>query len=68
MAESKVVTIDYTNWRGERRNRRVRPERMFFGPTQWHSDPCWHLEAMDMDINETRMFALHLVHGWVETT
>jgi predicted DNA-binding transcriptional regulator YafY len=64
---SKVVVIDYTNWRGERRNRRILPERIFFGPTKWHGDPCWHIEAMDKDTNEIRMFALHMIHRWEET-
>ena len=31
-----VVTIDYTNYRGERAYRTVLPVRIWFGETEWH--------------------------------
>lgn len=61
----KAVVIDYTNWRGERRNRRVRPyPNLVFGPTEWHPVPQWHLHARDLDLDEDRLFAMKDIHSW----
>jgi len=67
------VTIDYTNWRGERRRRRVRPLRFYFGEVSWHPGPQWLMDAVDLDRaktdddNRTRTFALSGVHSWRTT-
>ncbi|WP_458524386.1 WYL domain-containing protein [Paracoccus aminovorans] len=52
------MTFSYKNWRGESATRRVRPLRMWFGSTEWHSEPQWFLEALDIDKNQVRDFAL----------
>lgn len=52
------LTFSYKNWRGESATRRVRPLRMWFGSTEWHSEPQWFLEALDIDKNQVRDFAL----------
>lgn len=59
-----LVSFDYVNYRGERSRRRVRPIRMWFGSTAYHPHAQWLLEALDLDRQETRDFALADVAGW----
>jgi len=58
------VVIDYTNWRGERALRRIRPLRIVFANNEWHPETQWLLEALDVDKGEERAFALISVHCW----
>lgn len=67
MTESRVVEIDYTNHRGERSVRRIEPDDDFpmrFGRTAYHPEPQWLLDAMDLDKNEERTFAMKDIHSW----
>lgn len=59
-----AVTIDYTNYRGERALRTVLPIRIWFGSTAWHPDKQWLLEARDLDREVARDFALADIHHW----
>lgn len=59
-----VVTIDYTNHRGERAMRHIRPGRIFYGKTEWHPEPQWLLKAWDFDKAAIRDFAMSSIHGW----
>ena len=47
--QSQDVVIDYTNWRGRRRDRRIRPVRVWFGSSDWHKEDQWLLEAVDLE-------------------
>lgn len=61
------VTIDYTNWRGERRRRCIRPIRFYFGEVTWHPGPQWLMDAIDLDRpddDRQRTFALSGIHSW----
>lgn len=58
------VLIDYTNWRGERSVRRIRPLRIVFENNEWHPDTQWLLEAVDLQKGEERTFALSNIHTW----
>lgn len=58
------VTIDYTNWRGERSMRNIRPLRLVFENNEWHPVTQWILEAIDLDKGEERSFALADIHAW----
>lgn len=58
------VVIDYTNWRGERTTRTIRPKWIWFGQTEWHPDPQWLLCAFDGDKCEDRDFAVRGIHSW----
>lgn len=65
MPDNKIVIIDYTNWRGERRNRRITPRPpLAFCRTDWHPVEQWILRARDEDIGEDREFALKDIHSW----
>jgi hypothetical protein len=60
------LTIDYTNWRGERRVRDILPLRIFFGSNEWHKEPQWLLEAVDPEDGKTKTFAFAGIHGFGE--
>ncbi len=63
--------IDYTNWRGEHRIRRIKPIRMHFGSTEWHKEEQWLLKAVDLEDNKEKDFAFKDIHmfsgtlGWI---
>lgn len=60
----KEVLIDYTNWRGERRERHIVPVSLNFENSEWHPETQWILEAIDMDVGAVRNFALANIHSW----
>jgi predicted DNA-binding transcriptional regulator YafY len=53
-----AINLVYTNYRGETSVRRVIPQRIWFGATDWHPEEQWMLEAMDLDKQAERSFAL----------
>jgi hypothetical protein len=57
------VLIDYTNWQGERRSRRVIPTGLRFMATEHHTIPQWILLAIDMEKSAARAFALKNIHN-----
>jgi predicted DNA-binding transcriptional regulator YafY len=63
-----AVVIDYTNHRGERSLRRVEPDRHYFGSAEWHPEPQWLLDALDLDLDEYRTFAVKDIHSWRPAT
>lgn len=66
-----IVEIGYTNWRGEYAVRRIRPERLWFGSTDYHPELQWFIAAVDLDKKSLRDFALtgfgnsHVPAEWV---
>ena len=58
------VTIDYTNYRGERALRRVIPMGLRFGSNAWHKESQWLLEVFDEERQHVREFAMKDIHGW----
>lgn len=58
------VVIDYTNWRGERGERKIWPRRIRFEATEWHKGEQWLLEAIDVEKGELRLFAMKDIHSW----
>lgn len=64
MSEQDVI-IDYTNHRGERRERRVRPYKVWFGESPYHKDGRqWFWTALDYEKDEERDFAVKDIHAW----
>jgi predicted DNA-binding transcriptional regulator YafY len=57
------IIIDYTNWRGERRERHILPRTLWFGTTEHHPEPQWFILALDVEKNATRDFALRDIHS-----
>lgn len=64
MAHLQEVLIDYTNWRGERSTRRIRPLRIEFENSEWHPDTQWVLYAVDVEKSAERAFAIRDIHSW----
>jgi hypothetical protein len=59
---ARALLIDYTNWRGERKWRRIKPTgRIAFESTEWHPKPQWLLYAWD-EANLIKGFALTDIH------
>jgi hypothetical protein len=72
LLKSAKVLIDYTNYRGERSLRPIYPMMIFYGTTEYHKEPGYLLEALDLDkLNEEgkpqlRFFAMKDIHSWTE--
>jgi len=62
------VVIDYTNWRGERALRHIRPLTIRFEATEWHPEEQWILRAVDVERGATRDFAMSSIHSWTPMT
>lgn len=60
----RIVVIDYTNWRGERSQRRIIPLSITWANSEWHPDTQWLLEAEDVDKHAIREFAMKDIHSW----
>ena len=60
----KEVYIDYTNYRGERSVRRILPERLYFGRTEYHPEDQWLLDAHDLGKDVSRTYAMKDIHKW----
>ncbi|MDX1882711.1 DUF1653 domain-containing protein [Mycolicibacterium sp. 120270] len=60
----KVVSIIYTNYRGETALRAVIPERLWYGNTDWHPADQWFLRAYDLDRKADRDFAVGDIKWW----
>jgi predicted DNA-binding transcriptional regulator YafY len=58
------VVIDYTNWRGVRRERVVQPVSFHFETNAYHKGVQWLMYAYDIGQREYKMFAMANVHAW----
>ena len=65
MTEERTVQIVYTNYRGETSLRRIVPERIHFARTEWHPEKQWLLDALDIEKNAMRSFALKDIRAWI---
>jgi predicted DNA-binding transcriptional regulator YafY len=54
----REIRIRYRNWRGETSVRRILPGHIWFGANEWHNQNQWLLDAIDLDRNEPRSFAV----------
>jgi hypothetical protein len=59
-----IVVVNYTNYRGETQDRKIRPIRIWFGSTQWHPTEQWLMDAIDLERNVQRTFAMCDIHNW----
>lgn len=55
---TRVVSFDYTNYRGEKSRRNVSPVSMRFGSSEYHKEDQFLLLAFDRDKGEFREFAI----------
>jgi predicted DNA-binding transcriptional regulator YafY len=59
-----LVSINYTNYRGERRTYRIRPIRLYYGTDSYHLRKQWLLDAEDVTRGVIRTFAMDNLHKW----
>ena len=62
--DPSAVVIDYTNFRGERSERRILPDRVWFGIAEWHPRAQWILDAWDLEKGALRSFTMADIHSW----
>ena len=62
--DSRSVIIDYTNWKGIRSTRRVKPQSIYFGSTVQHPEVQWLMQAFDFEKDADRCFAMKDIHTW----
>jgi len=62
--EKELVSIVYTNYRGETALRKIVPKRMWFGKTDWHPEEGWLLDAFDIEKDAERSFAIKDIKAW----
>lgn len=60
----RVVTVTYTNDRGETASRRIVPDRIAWGCSPWHPDWQWLLHCYDLEKQAHRTFALKQISKW----
>lgn len=61
---NQMVSIVYTNYRGETSVRRIIPKRVWFGSTEWHPEEQWLLDAIDVEKEVERSFAMKDIRSW----
>ena len=67
MKTDQLVTFEYVNHHGERSTRHVRPIRIFYGFNEWHLEPQWLLEAIDIDRDgQSRTFAIASIESTIQ--
>lgn len=62
--KKRCVLVDYTNWKGERRLREIKPIELEYTSTTWHPVTQWLLRAKDMEDGKVKHFALSGFHAW----
>lgn len=62
--KDKIIEIIYTNYRGETSNRKIIPQNIWFGETEWHPQKQWLLDAFDINKNANRSFAMKDIKSW----
>ena len=63
--DKEVVKILYTNWKNETRYRIIKPISIEFKATEWHKDEQWILNAVDIEKNAMRGFAIKDIKEWI---
>ena len=64
MEEVKIVTIVYTNYKGETGIRKILPMKIFFDHNEWHKEDQWLMLALDVVKNAERTFAIKDIKAW----
>lgn len=59
-----AVQIVYTNWKGETAVRKIIPQSIRYGHTEYHKDNQWLLKATDVEKGEEREFAMKDIRSW----
>lgn len=60
----KSVNILYTNYRGETKIINILPRQIRFGRADWDNNEQWLLDALDLNKQVERSFALKDIKAW----
>lgn len=60
----QAVTVLYRNYRGEIRERRIRPIDIKFDSNEWHPTPQWLMDVIDLETGRERTFAMKDIRDW----
>ena len=60
----KDIAVEYTNYRGERSIRLLRPIHFYYGITEYHQDQQWLMSAYDHAKQALRTFAMRDIRTW----
>lgn len=55
----QILEFGYVNYKGEYSVRRVIPWHVWFGATEYHTEPQWFLRAWDEAKDDYRDFAMN---------
>lgn len=58
LENASPLEISYVNYKNELGIRAIVPKKIFFGSNEWHSQPQWLLEALDLTKKKLRFFAM----------
>lgn len=61
---TEAARIEYTNHRGERQWYTIVPQVIRFGISPYHPERQWLLEAVSIEKQARRTFALQNIHQW----
>lgn len=53
-----ILTFRYTNYKGNTGYRTVQVHGVYFGSTEYHPEPQWLMNAIDLDKKENRVYAM----------
>jgi hypothetical protein len=62
--KTTYVDIDYTNWLGKRRKRKIKPIEIDFTSTKFHPTTQWLLKAIDLESGTIKEFSMGGIHSW----
>lgn len=65
VAADRMVHIVFIDSSGDQHERRVVPDRIWFGSTDWYPEPGWLLEGYDVDRGAVRCFAMSQIRDFV---
>lgn len=57
------IRVDYTNYKGERRIRKVIPIKIKFGHSDFHKMDTWLMDVYDLEKEAFRTYAFLGIHG-----
>lgn len=60
----RAIKITYNNHEGVTTIRTIIPRKIWYGSTEWHSEPQWLLEAYDTNKKQSRNFAVRDIKRW----
>lgn len=60
----KTIKILYKNWKNETRYRLIEPISIEFKSTEWHPEEQWILNAIDIEKDAQRAFAIKDIIEW----